>query len=117
VNKYLQTFINDVNKNPERYRWIFIIFLLVYFGEVIFAKVTGSLTSPERQFWYFWFFISVLAIIPYQLSIFAGLFALMLIILTTTLQLWVSTEIAIWVFLFLFTALISVLIQAKKDHA
>ncbi len=117
MNKLFKQLSKDVESNALRYRWILLLFLLVYFGEVVLAKVSGGLTSPERQFWYFWFFISVFKIIPYQLSVFASIITILLLIVTTTFQLNISGDIAIWAFTFLFTAVVSILVQAKKENA
>lgn len=108
----IKKLVEGLNQNSYRYNAAMLVFILVYFGEVLVAaRLLHELSSVERQFWAWWFLISVLQIIPISLSIIM-LFILMIILIAATyFQMGLADDLSVWIFYLLITVLIANLVQ------
>lgn len=106
-------FQSDLATNQARYSGLLLLFILVYFGEVLSAKFFHDLTSPDRQFRIWWFLASVIQLIPFGLVWgmallgTAGLFGLTVLGKGGNLV----DKASVWVFIFVVTAVVTILVQ------
>lgn len=108
---------SDLEQNTYRYNAALLIFLFVYFGEVLVAaRVLHQLSSVERQFWAWWFLISVFQIVPVSLSLLLLIILLLGLLAATYLQLGIMDDLALWVFYLLITVLVANLVKTWRKR-
>lgn len=107
----------DMRQRPLRWQWLGLTFILVYFGEVVWSRLTGQLTSPERQFLIYWLVTSVGQLIPFEFSVGAGFLGTITLMLVTWLKpgSGLTQDLGTWVLFFIVTALVVAFIKQQRD--
>lgn len=108
---------NDMRQRSLRWQWLWLTFILVYFGEVVWSRLTGQLTSPERQFLIYWFVASIGQLIPFEFSVGAGFLGTIALMLVTWLRpgSGLTQDLGTWVLFFIATALVVAFIKQRRD--
>ncbi len=117
IKKLIAAIELDMRQHSSRWQWLFVAFIMVYFGEVVLAKVSGVLTSPERQFLLFWLVISLTNLIPFTFSVVAAMTGIFGLMLTTWLlpNSGLVNDLAAWTLFFMVTA-VSVVLTKQKNN-
>lgn len=117
IRRFKAQLETDMRQRPLRWQWLWLTFILVYFGEVVFSKLFGQLTSPERQFLIYWFVASVGQLIPFEFSVGAGFLGTVALMLVTWLRptSGLAQDLGTWVLFFMATALLVAFIKQQRD--
>ena len=117
MKNLIKQFGVDITKNGARYRALFGLFLLVYFGEVMLSRMLDMLSSVERQFWIWWLLVNVFLLIPLRIvfCIF-GFFVLTLVaVVILRPESNLSHDLSLWTVLTALGAFIAMSISSWRD--
>lgn len=115
IKENWRKFSRDISNNHQRYHALFLLFILVYFGEVLLSsRVLHQLSSPERKFWLWWLLASACQLIPNIISLMLAILLALAILAAIIFHPSLADDFALWLFYIIVIELITNLIAAWR---